>query len=245
MRQEKFRTAGDAMKKKNLVTLLAIAFMVALVATGMFYGLFVTKLKSSDSGKTLVVAAKSLEAGTVLAADDVKAVSWPAEELPQGAFERTEQVAGKTLFGSLSPSEPILEARLASEEGGGQSAGIPAGMRAVSVHVSDSSGVLDLLHAGHKVDVQVVLPKTSDSAAQLRTAIEDLQVLAVNNKAELNSQGFNLPVVTLLANPSDADVLALADSGARVRLTLRNPLDSATQSRSTLTLPSVMRSSMK
>ena len=231
------------MKKKNLVTLLAIAFMVALVATGMFYGLFVTELKSNGSGKTLVVASKALEAGTVLSGDDVKMVAWPAEVLPEGAFEHAEQVTGKTLFGSLSPSEPVLETRLASTEGGGQSAGVPAGMRAVSVHVSDSSGVMGLLRAGHKVDVQVVIPKTNDVAAKLRTAIEGLEVLAVNNKAEVNSQGFSLPVVTLLAGPADADVLALADSGARVRLTLRNPLDTATRSRSPLSLPAVMQKS--
>jgi len=256
MQQEKFRVlfraqetgpfgVGDAMKKKNLVTLLAIAFMVALVATGMFYGLFVTKLKSNDSGKTIVVAAKALEAGTVLAKADMKTVAWPAEILPEGAFQSTDQVAGKTLFGSLSPSEPILTARLASEEGGGQSAGVPAGMRAVSVHVSDSSGVMGLLHAGHKVDVQVVIPKTNTTNAQLKTAIEGLQVLAVNTKAEPNSQGFSLPSVTLLAQPNDADILALADSGARIRLTLRNPLDATTRARSPLSLPSVMQASTK
>src|SRR5690606_28740367 len=100
---------------------LAIALMVALVSTGMFYGLFVNKLKSNGSGKTLVVAAKPLEPGTVLALADVKAVAWPAEELPQGAYERPEQVAGKTLFGSLSQAEPVLSSRLASAEGGGQS----------------------------------------------------------------------------------------------------------------------------
>ena len=228
------------MKKKNLVTLLAIAFMVALVATGMFYGLFVTKLKSNGPGKTLVVAAKPLEAGAVLTADDVKTVAWSAEELPAGAYEKPEQVTGKTLFGSLSQSEPVLATRIAEQDGSGQSSGVPAGMRAISLHVSDSSGVMGLLRAGHKVDVQVVIPKTNDTSAQLRTAIEDLQVLAVNNKAEGNSQGFSLPVVTVLAKPADADVLALADSGARVRITLRNPLDSETRSRSALSLPSVM-----
>jgi pilus assembly protein CpaB len=233
---------GEAMKKKNLVTLLGIALVVALVSTGVFYGLFVTKLKS-DNGKTLVVAAKALEPGTVLAVADLKTISWPAQELPQGAFERTDQVAGKTLFTSLSPSEPILSARLASEDGSGQGAGVPAGMRAVSVHVSDSSGVLSLLHAGQKVDVQVLIPRTNEAGAQLRTAIEDIAVLAVSAKPEPSSQGFSLPVVTLLAKPADADVLALADSGARVRLTLRNPLDSATRASTALTLPAVMQRS--
>ena len=229
------------MKKKNLVTLLGIALVVALVSTGVFYGLFVTKLKSENSGKTLVVAAKPLEAGTVLAAGDVKAVAWPAEQLPQGAFEKPDQVTGKTLFSTLSPAEPVLASRLASSEGDGQSAGVPAGMRAVSVHVSDSSGVLALLHSGHRVDVQVLLPKTQTSDAQVRTALEGVEVLAVNNKVEQNSQGFSLPVVTLLVKPSAADVLALADSGARIRLSLRNPLDTATRNHLTLSVPSLMQ----
>jgi pilus assembly protein CpaB len=231
------------MRKKNLVTLLGIALVVALVSTGVFYGLFVTKLKSENSGKTLVVAAKPLEAGTVLAASDVRAVAWPAEELPQGAFEKPEQVTGKTLFGTLSKAEPVLASRLASKTGEGQSAGVPAGMRAVSVHVSDSSGVMALLHAGHHVDIQVVLPKTQNSGAQVRTALEGLEVLSVNPKAEPNSQGFSLPVVTLLAKPADADVLALADAGARVRLTLRNPLDTSARPRAALSLTAVMQGS--
>jgi pilus assembly protein CpaB len=192
-----------------------------------------------------VVAAKPLEAGTVLATGDLKVVAWPADELPHGAFERAEQVTGKTLFGSVSQAEPVLSMRLASEEGAGQGSGIPAGMRAVSVHVSDSSGVMSLLHAGHKVDVQVVIAKANTVTARIRTAIEGLQVLSVSNKAEPNSQGFNLPVVTLLANPAEADILALADSSARIRLTLRNPLDSATRQRSSLSLPTVMQGSVQ
>ena len=66
-------------------------------------------------------------------------------------------------------------------------------------------------------------------------------MLTVTPQPEQSSQGRTLPVVTLLAKPADADILALSDSGARVRLTLRNPLDEATRSRSVLTLGSVMR----
>ncbi|MEP6962287.1 MAG: Flp pilus assembly protein CpaB [Acidobacteriota bacterium] len=234
------------MKKKNLLTLLGIALVVALVSTGVFYGLFVTKLKSNaDSGKTLVVAAKPLVTGTVLAAEDVKVIAWPADTLPEGAFQRAEQVTGKTVFGSISTSEPILDARLASENGSGSGAGVPTGMRAVSVHISDSSGVLNLLRGGHKVDVQVTVVKPNSNVATLRTALEDLEVLAVNLKPEANSQGFTLPVVTLLAKPADADVLGLADAGARLRLTLRNPLDTAKRTRSPLTMPAVLQTSIQ
>jgi pilus assembly protein CpaB len=233
------------MKKKTLVTLLGIAGMVALVATGLFYGLFVSNLKSNEaSGKTLVVAAKSLEAGKILSASDVKTISWPRPELPKGAYEKVDQVTGKTLFDAVGEAEPLFASRLVSEDGSGRSAGIPAGMRAVSVHVSDSSGVLAMLRAGHKVDVQVMVRHGKDaSSLELRTALEQLEVLSVRPKPEQSSQGDNLPVVTLLAKPADADILALADSGARVRLTLRNALDDASRTRPSLSLNSILSGS--
>jgi len=58
---------------------------------------------------------------------------------------------------------------------------------------------------------------------------------------DILGQAANLPVVTLLAKPSEVDVLAAADSGGRVRLALRNPLDTATRRHSSLSLGSVIR----
>lgn len=232
------------MKKKNLVTLLGIALVVALVATGVFYGLFVSNLKSNTApGKTLVVAAKPLEAGRILTASDVKTIGWPGAEVPKGAFEKVDQVTGKTLFDGIGEAEPLFASRLTSQDGSGRGAGVPAGMRAVSVHVADSSGVLAMLRAGHKVDVQVLVKRGKEaSTTELRTALENMEVLSVNGKAGQSSQGENLPVVTLLAKPAEADILALADSGAHVRLTLRNSLDEATRTRSPVSLNAIMQS---
>lgn len=234
------------MQKKNLVTLLGIALAVALVATGVFYGLFVSNLKSNtDSSKVLVVAAKPLEAGKVLAANDLKTAPWPGDELPKGAFADVSEVVGKTLFDGIDEAEPLFASRVLSKDGSGRSAGVPEGMRAVSVHVSDSSGVLALLHPGHKVDVQVLVRRGKEAnTIEVRTALEQLEVLSVNLKKEENSQGEELPVVTLLAKPSEADVLGLADSGARLRLTLRNPLDQGTRPGSSVSLPAIMQSSV-
>jgi pilus assembly protein CpaB len=207
--------------------------------------LFVNKLSSSTgSGKTLVVAAKALKPGTVVALADLKTIPWPTDQLPKGAYETPDQIAGSTVFDAIDLDEPVLAARLASSQSGGGS-GVPTGMRAVSIHVTDSTGVLALLKSGQKVDVQVVVGRGTgkDATTEVRTALEGLSVLTVTPQPEQSSQGQMLPVVTLLAKPGDADVLALADSGARVRMTLRNPLDGATRSRSTMTLGAVMRGS--
>lgn len=228
------------MKKDNYYKLLGIAFVVAIIATGIFYGLISPKLSSSTPSKMLVVAAKSLKPGTVLQASDVKLIAWPEPELPQGSFESVQQVAGDTVFDWIDSGEPIFESRLASEKTAGGS-GVPTGMRAVSIHVTDSTGVMALLRAGQKVDVQVVTGRGENHDTTVRTALEDLQVLGVSG-AEQSSQGATLPVVTLLSTPAQADVLAAADAGARVRLTLRNPLDPETGVRAALTLGTVMRS---
>ncbi|HSP69655.1 MAG TPA: Flp pilus assembly protein CpaB [Bryobacteraceae bacterium] len=232
------------MKQNNLAKLLGIALVVAIIATGVFYGLFVTKLSSSTgSGKMVVVASRPIPAGTVLAEKDLQSIPWSGDQTPSGAFDSPQQVTGHTVLEPLSQGEPVLASRLASN-GLAEGTGVPSGMRAVSVHVSDSSGVLAMLRPGQKVDVQVLLTRKSGNAEpELRTILEGAPVLSVNPQPEPASQGTSLPSVTLLTNPADADTLALADSGARVRLALRNPLDEATRSRTTLTFDSLLRSS--
>jgi Flp pilus assembly protein CpaB len=231
------------MKKNNLVKLWGIGFVVAIIATGVFYGLVVSKMSSNTgNGRMLVVAAKALKPGTVLQAADVRLVPWLGEQLPKGSHGSATDVIGSTVIEPIGPDEPLFDEHIANAEGVGGS-GVPAGMRAVSVHISDSNGVLALLHSGQKVDIQVVTGRSDRGDVLARTAIEDLKVLSVAFQPELDSQGTSLPVVTLLAKPAEADVLPLADSGARVRLTLRNPLDDEARSRSPLTLPTVMRTS--
>jgi pilus assembly protein CpaB len=229
------------MKKNNLLKLLGIAFVVAIVSTGIFYGLFVNKLSSNTGGKVIVVAAKNLRPGTVLQDTDLKTIPWPNAELPQSAYQNVSQVVGNTAFDPIGEGEPVTATHLTTALSAG-GAGVPEGMRAVSVHVTDSTGVMTLLRTGQKVDVQVVAGRGKTGETAVRTALENLTILSVNAQLEPSSQGQNLPVVTLLANPADADVLALADSGARVRLTLRNPLDGETRTRTSLSLGSVMHS---
>ena len=49
------------------------------------------------------------------------------------------------------------------------------------------------------------------------------------------------PVVTVLVQPLDSDIVALADSGTHLRLALRNPLDDRTEPRKALGVPVLFR----
>jgi pilus assembly protein CpaB len=224
--------------KKNLVPLLGIAFVVAIVSTGIFYGLFVGRLKTASApGPSIVVAARNLDRGASLQAADLKLTPWGGAAIPEGALTAVGQVDGLTLVSSVQENEPVLQSRLASRtSGAGAGLGIAPGMRAVSIHATDSSGIVSLLRPGHKVDVQLVLTQSS-SLPELRTILQNIEVLSV---APSESRSNN-PVVTLLVNPEGADMAGLGDSAAHLRLLLRNPLDDAKSDLRRVTLPSMMQ----
>ena len=227
--------------KRNLLPLLAVAFAVAIASTGIFYGLFVGKLKGAPT-QTVITAARALPAGTSVAPADLTKIEWTGASVPTGMYTDSEQIVGKTLLQPIDQGEPVLASRLISKTSGGP--GVPAGMRAVSVHVSDSSGVLGLLRPGYKVDVQVFAqrPTTQGPEGTARTAFQNITVLAMSAQAEPSSQGnFNAPVVTLLVNPVEADALGLADSYGRIRLALRNPIDDGKSVKGTLPLTALFR----
>jgi pilus assembly protein CpaB len=215
--------------RKRLIPLIAIAFVVAVISTAVFYSLFAGRLSASATPEVptrkIVVAAHDMAPGGVLSQADLQVVPWPSGAMPKGAYETAAAALGKTVFSGMLQGEPVLESRLASKDGTGS--GVPAGMRAVSVHVSDSSGVVGMLKPGYKVDVQVFSSRSSGKAKEeVRTILRGITVLSANPQPEASSQGyFAAPVVTLLAQAHDAEELAQADSYSRLRLTLRNPLE--------------------
>ena len=227
--------------KRNIVPLLGIAFVVAIASTGIFYGLFAGRLRSSVGelpGQSIVVAAKNLDRGAVIQAGDLQ-ISQVKGSL-KGAFSSPEQLVGATVLEPIQQSEPILDRRVASRDAkAGQGAGrVPAGMRAVSIRVSESSGVVGLLQPGNRVDIQAVSNRTT--IPELRTILQNVEVLAVSPQPEASGGGQPpVPVVTILTRAQDSDLVALADSGARIRLALRNPLDDGTGPRRALPLPAV------
>jgi len=223
--------------KRNMVPLLGIAFVVAIISTGVFYGLFAGRLHSASAdgpGQSIVVAGRNLDRGTVIQTSDLR-VSQLKGNL-KGSFAKPQEVVGATLLEAVNQNEPLLEDRLASADAKSSGTGprIPSGMRAVSIRVSESTGVVALLHAGSRVDVQAVLER--GGSAELRTILQNVEVLSMGQQPEPVPGRLPAPVVTVLARAQDADSIALADSSTRIRVALRNPLDEATSPRHSLGL---------
>jgi Flp pilus assembly protein CpaB len=227
--------------KRNMVPLLGIAFVAAIVATGVVYGLFGGRLRgktTEPAGQSIVVAARDLDRGTVIKAGDLQ-VSQVKGAL-KGSYSKVDDAVGATLLDAVLKNEPLLEGRVASlnPKGAGAGSGVAAGMRAVSVRLSESTGLMSLLHAGSRVDLQAVSER--NGPAELRTILQNVEVLRVS--AQLEPTGNNrlpVPVATVLVPAQYADLIGLADTGARIRITLRNPLDETTAPRHSLGLASI------
>jgi Flp pilus assembly protein CpaB len=211
--------------KRNLVPFLGIAFVVAIAATGIFYGLFVGKISGASPAPApagMVVLARPVDRGAILTAADVK-VKPSGANRPEGAFASVEDVIGRTAAKPLVAEEPLTAAGLAGvapSKNSGELA-IPKGMRAISVRAADSAGLVPYLRPGHRVDVQVV--EAHGGPATAKTILSNVQVLNVHTDA--SAQSGPAAVLNLLVPARDVDRVALADSAAKVRIVLRNPAD--------------------
>jgi Flp pilus assembly protein CpaB len=213
--------------RKNVVPLVIIALVVAVASTFIFYGLIVSRMDGSTATATSphLVAARTLERGQVVKADDLQVATMPDPKVP--APQKAEDVLGRVLTEAVPQGTLITEAMLSQKSTAVAPKEIPDGMRAVTVHISDSSSVLGLLHPGDRVDVQAVIgrQRNGENDVDVKTLLQNATVFLP--AVEMAPQGGVPPrsVLTLLATPQDAERLSAADAGARLRVVLRNVKD--------------------
>ena len=116
-----------------------------------------------------------------------------------------------------------------SSSGFGLATVIPAGMRAVSVKVNEVVGVAGFVLPGMRVDVLVTVRPPGDAGARIATILQNVPVLSAGQQIQADASGkaVNVPVVTLLVTPEQAEILTLAGNEGKIQLVLRNSGDLA------------------
>jgi pilus assembly protein CpaB len=102
-------------------------------------------------------------------------------------------------------------------------------MRAVAVHVNEIVGVAGFVVPGMRVDVLITgnPPGESSHGTRVKTLLQNIEVLSAGQNFQHDAEGkpVSVPVVNLLVNPDQAEVLSLAGNETKIQLVLRNPLD--------------------
>lgn len=200
----------------------------------MFYGLFIAPARGSAGtppGPTIVIATRNLERGQVLTAEDVKTITAPGANPVEGGFRQPREVVGATIVEPIRAGDPVRQTHITPERTT-EVGGVPPGMRALTLHVMDSDGLVAMLRPGQRVDVQLITGNGLE--ARLRTVLQNVEVFNVPSPSN------GRLAVNVLARPDEAEILGLADSAARLRLALRNPKDANVTPRPTLTVLSVL-----
>jgi len=238
------------MNAKSLVLLLVAG------GCGLIASVAVTKHLSGKQTpqpqidmENVVVAATDIEAGTKLTEDLLELKQFPAESVPEGYFDEIEDVVGEVLKVDVFEDEPILEQKLGPSLVG-LSRRLPRGMRAATVRVDEEDARLaGLIHPGDHVDVIWIYTDMETGDTIIKTLLQDIEVLAVGQETDAalgddDDEEYDGSEAernyTLLVTPEQNNVLALASSRGKIRLSLRGKEDDAIVSDSEVRLSSLL-----
>lgn len=217
----------------RIVLAIAISAGMALLVTGVFYRMAV---RGDATGATevgmseIVVAVRDLEVGSQIQVSDLRLQEWPKANVPEGSYTNLEEVVERSPMARVLADEPVLMRRLAPAGSGfGLSPKVPEGMRAMSVRVDDVSGLAGFVMPEAKVDVLITgTPSSSATGGSItRTILSNVRVLSAGEHLTPDATGRpqKVPVVTLLLEPAQAEMVTLAQSRGRIQLVLRNSKD--------------------
>lgn len=226
------------MRPKSLI-LLVLALGCGLVASIGINQVLANRDKQPviQMGETepIYVALTDVGMGEKLNPQNVKLEPWPKDRVPNGALTELEEIEGRLTKTRLFAGEPIMEAKLLSKDADGQGSAalIPKGLRVVSVRVDSVSGGAGLILPGNRVDVMVHVvrnPSRGIEETGTKTVLQDIQVFAVNDlftrdPRDRDETSISAKTISLLVNPSQAQLVMLASEIGTIRLVLRNHED--------------------
>ena len=187
----------------------------------------------------VLVAARAVQAGTLLKPEDLAAREMPAADLPEGAMRDTPEARvefiGAMVRRSLTPGDALrFDGVLRPGENGFLAAVLAPGMRAVTVGVDAVSGTAGLIWPGDRVDVILTQAFDDNDAAPARrvageTVLIAARVIAVDRHLVQGMQpgqvGDSLRetnrTVTLEVTAEQATRIAVANRLGRLSLALR------------------------
>ena len=236
------------MDRQKLVLIFAAAWVSAALLTWFLYAS--TKGPHIESTVTVEAAAHDMPAGTLLRKADLKTVTLRENEVPKTAIRDERLAINHPLLFPVTANEPLTATKIAAATGiEGLAATIDVGMRAITVPITDGTGVAGLIPPRAHVDVLFTRPGNT-SEAVTSTILEDVVVLAIGRATESpNSSAASKDAVTqavsrpasqsatLLATPEQARMLELAKNLGKISLALRNPLDKTQLADDTATTP--------
>jgi pilus assembly protein CpaB len=216
-------------------------FLLSIVLGALFSALVYRYLREQQNAVELarktatgatvdvVVADKPIPVGTRIEGDQLRVAKWPVDLEPEGAVRTIDEASGSIARVSIDRNQPLQQSILVPKGAGLLPLLISDGMRGMSVRVDNVTGVSGFVTPNSRVDVVVSgNPTTEGGEAEQKgkVILQNVRVLATGKEIEQKDEKpVEVPTVTLLVSPEDAEKLTVATRQEAVRLTLRNYRD--------------------
>ncbi|MBO8171882.1 MAG: Flp pilus assembly protein CpaB [Bacillaceae bacterium] len=216
-------------------TIFIIAVILAAITTGVFYYYMNSMSFETTIGQktiTVVQTTQPVSPYQTITSQMVESVEIPYSESYSNAVSDINQVVGKIASTNFAEGEIVLKHRLLDDKDQIEilSHVIPPKKRAVSINVSYTSSVSNLIEPGDRVNVLVTYAPNENAQVVTETLLQDIPVLAVGQrlipKDKLRNEQKNgandYQAVTLDVDDTQARTLVHWQSRGTLYLTLRS-----------------------
>lgn len=228
-------------KSTRALIQIGVALMLAMAA-GVLIFMWTSKLTQQQAQPEaqapvtvdVVVAKENIRRGIKLTEDMLAVRKFTPDSRPAGSFATIEELEGRVLSTNIGINEAVTEVKLADSSvmGGGVSAMIATGKRAMAVKGNKVMGLSGFVRPGDRVDVLVTIQEEFRGKGKevfvTKLVLERLKVLATGTELtppDADGQTASVEVYTLEVSPIEAERLALAATRGTLNFALRNEQD--------------------
>lgn len=212
--------------------ILIFAIILGLITVFAVY-YYISDLKKTEAEPIeraeVVVAVDTIPAHVRITEEMLTTASIPAEAVHASAIRSIDKAVGGITNSEIVQGEQLLSNRVVTDGSSTQlSYRVPENMRAITVPMSETSGVGGYIEAGDRIDILVCYADTEIYPVKVEyTQLQNIEILAegpAQIAAEEQQSGVTTSL-TVLVTPAQAEVLAFASLNGVLHFTLRNPTD--------------------
>ena len=181
------------LEKMTARQLILLAFCVSVFLSVAVYmqlsGMEEKQPTAEQNMVTVVSAAADIPAKTQIRAEMLKVVSMPVAVVPPGALTDMNMVVGKFTKVDILANDIVTDKKFFEDaKMSGFRGSIPEDLRAISLPITDTTGISGFAKPGDKVDVIWVSDKLYKNAVSSEMLLQNVLLLALNKNGE-NASG--------------------------------------------------------